>query len=304
MAKVVKVSDVTDVIDVDEENEAAPHGDSRTLWAVSDLHVAAQGNRDLVSRLVTPQRPGDWLIVAGDVAERTSTILDTLRELSERFAQVIWVPGNHELFSRPSDEVHAEDKYRELVRGCQSMGVLTPEDPYPSFAGRTIVPMFTLYDHSWRDPLITVEKALRNAEGNGVVFTDQVAIAPYVDVPLWCQRRLGYTVRRLSKVSGPTVLINHWPLVREVTARIRLPEIALWSGSRHTQDWPVRFGAETVIYGHLHIPVATEVDGVRHVEVSLGYPRERERSLDQRRERNLWPYPVLTESESAGEEEG
>ncbi|MCJ7859517.1 metallophosphoesterase family protein [Corynebacterium kalidii] len=289
-------------MDDDARPLTAPDAGRRTLWAVSDLHVAARGNRDLVDRGVRPANPGDWLIVAGDVAERTSTILDTLRSLAERFAQVIWAPGNHELFSRAADDVHAEDKYDELVKGCQSMGVLTPEDPYPRFAGRTIVPMFTLYDHSWRDPLVTVERALSAAEGNGVVFTDQVAIAPYVDVPLWCQRRLGYTVRRLSKVSGPTVLVNHWPLVREVTARLRLPEVALWSGTRHTQDWPVRFGAETVIYGHLHIPVVTEVDGVRHVEVSLGYPRERERTLDQRRERNLWPYPVLTEP--AGEEAG
>lgn len=273
----------------------------RTLWAVSDLHVAAPGNREVVDELVRPRHPDDWLIVAGDVAERTPTILSTLRDLSERFAQVIWVPGNHELFSRDADDVHAEEKYDELVEGCRSMGVLTPEDPYPVFAGRTVVPMFTLYDHSWRDPLVSVERALSAAAGNGVVFTDQVAIAPYTDVPLWCQRRLGYTVRRLSTVSGPTVLVNHWPLVREVTSRLRLPEIALWSGSRHTQDWPVRFGAETVIYGHLHIPVETGVDGVRHVEVSLGYPRERDHSLDRRRRRDLWPYPVLTEQ--AGEEE-
>lgn len=294
------------MIGVEDETNGRP-GDNpgertRTLWAVSDLHVAARGNRELVDETVHPRHPGDWLIVAGDVAERTSTILDVLRELSERFAQVIWVPGNHELFSRAADEVHAEEKYEELVKGCQAMGVLTPEDPYPRFAGRTVVPMFTLYDHSWRDPLVSVESALSAAEGNGVVFTDQVAIAPYVDVPLWCQRRLGYTVRRLSKVSGPTVLVNHWPLVREVTSRLRLPEVALWSGSRHTQDWPVRFAAEIVVYGHLHIPVVTEVDGVRHVEVSLGYPREHERTLEPRRERDLWPYPVLTEN--TGEEAG
>ncbi|MGO1950492.1 MAG: metallophosphoesterase family protein [Mycobacteriaceae bacterium] len=268
---------------------------ARTLWAVSDLHIAAPGNRELVERLVQPRNPGDWLIVAGDVAEKTPTILGMLRELSERFAQVIWVPGNHELFSRPKDQIHAEEKYGELVRGCRSMGVLTPEDPYATFAGRTVVPMFTLYDHSWRDPLVSVKHALNAAEGNGVMFTDQVAIAPYVDVPLWCQRRLGYTVRRLSQVSGPTVLVNHWPLVREVTGRQELPEVALRSGTRHTQDWPVRFRAETVIYGHLHIPVRTEVDGVPHVEVSLGYPREHTLSLGKRRERDLWPYPVLTE---------
>lgn len=268
---------------------------ARTLWAVSDLHTAAPGNRELVEELVVPQHPGDWLIVAGDVAEKTNTILGMLSDLNDRFAKVIWVPGNHELFSRPKDTVHAEQKYAELVAGCRAMGVLTPEDPYPKFAGRTIVPMFTLYDHSWRDPRTSVKHALLAAEGNGVMFTDQVAIAPYVDVPLWCQERLGYTVRRLSQTTGPTVLVNHWPLVREVTERLELPEIALWSGTRHTQAWPVRFRAETVIYGHLHIPVLTEVDGVPHVEVSLGYPREHHHTLDKRRARELWPYPVLTE---------
>lgn len=279
-------------------SETAADGDQsgvRTLWAVSDLHIAAPGNRELVEKLVVPRHPGDWLIVAGDVAEKTPTILGMLEELNERFDTVIWVPGNHELFSRSQDPVHAEEKYARLVAGCRAMGVLTPEDTFPTFAGRTVVPMFTLYDHSWRDPLTSVKHALLAAEGNGVMFTDQVAIAPFVDVPLWCQRRLGYTVRRLSQVTGPTVLVNHWPLVREPTERLELPEIALWSGTRHTQDWPVRFRAETVIYGHLHIPVVTEVDGVPHVEVSLGYPREHQRSLDQRRERDLWPYPVLTE---------
>jgi hypothetical protein len=36
----------------------------------------------------------------------------------------------------------------------------------------------------------------------------------------------------------------------------------------------VRFRAQAVVYGHLHIPRTTWHDGVRHEEVSLGYPRE------------------------------
>lgn len=277
------------------EEVGPPTGSRRTLWAVSDLHVAAPGNRRIVDDLVRPEDPRDWLIVAGDVAERVRTVLNNLEVLASRFGQVIWVPGNHELFCRPTDTHRGRDRYRELVRGCREIGVLTPEDPYPVFAGHTVVPMFTLYDHSWRDPGLTAAEALNAAEGNGVVFTDQAAIAPYVDVPSWCRDRLIYTVRRLSRVTGPTVLVNHWPLVREVTDNLELPEIALWSGSRDTQDWPVRFRASTVVYGHLHIPLIREVDGVTHAEVSLGYPREHERSLPPRRARHLWPYPVLTE---------
>ncbi|WP_301206085.1 metallophosphoesterase, partial [Corynebacterium stationis] len=42
---------------------------ARTLWAVSDLHVTFKENQAAVDRLA-PRDPGDWLIVAGDVAER------------------------------------------------------------------------------------------------------------------------------------------------------------------------------------------------------------------------------------------
>lgn len=267
----------------------------RTLWAVSDLHVNAPGNREAVAEHVRPRHPEDWLIVAGDVAEDEDTVLGVLRGLADRFDTVIWVPGNHELYSRSQDKRKGKAKYDYLVENCRRIGVLTPEDPYLTFAGHTIVPLFTLYDHSWRTPGTTPAEAIAAAEEKGVVLTDHYAIAPFVDVPLWCRERLRYSVRRLSHVTGPTVLINHWPLVRETMDNVRIPEIALWSGSRHTQTWPKRYKASTVVYGHLHIPVEIFVDRVTHAEVSLGYPREREHTLQPRIEQGMWPYPVLTE---------
>ncbi|MDK8510342.1 metallophosphoesterase [Corynebacterium bovis] len=276
----------------------------RTLWAVSDLHVAARGNRELVDRYVRPTAPGDWLIVAGDVAERPGDVAAALEELRRRFATVIWVPGNHELFARADDPMRGRRRYDHLVDLCRGLGVLTPEDPYPSFAGHTVAPLFTLYDHSWRPagspPGATAAEAVAAAVDRGVMFTDEVAIAPYVDVPAWCADRVRTTVGRLAAVAGPssppTVLVNHWPLVRETTRRLAVPEVALWSGTEHTQEWARRFRAAVVVHGHLHIPVETVVDGVPHVEVSLGYPREQARSLAPRIAAGLWPYPVLRET--------
>ncbi|MDN6226517.1 metallophosphoesterase family protein, partial [Corynebacterium flavescens] len=126
-----------------------------TLWAVSDLHAAVKINGGRIDELVPPD-PADWLIVAGDVAERTELVLRILHELQRRYAQVIWVPGNHELFSRSQDRFQGREKYTELVEGCREMGVITPEDPYPVFAGVTIVPLFTLYDYSFRPAGTTV----------------------------------------------------------------------------------------------------------------------------------------------------
>ena len=154
---------------------------STTLWAVSDLHGAVKAN---VARIddIQPEDPSDWLIVAGDVAERTDLVVRILTQFRQRFAQVIWVPGNHELFSRSTDRYQGRDKYTELVDACRAIDVLTPEDPYPTFGGVTLVPLFTLYDYSFRGPGMTVEQAVQAAHDRQIMMTDEFAIAPFVDV--------------------------------------------------------------------------------------------------------------------------
>ncbi|AEX42162.1 metallophosphoesterase [Corynebacterium diphtheriae bv. mitis] len=266
----------------------------QTLWAVADLHAAVRANGGRIDT-IQPHDPSDWLIVAGDVAERTSVVIDVLHELRQRFATVIWVPGNHELFCRSSDRFQGRAKYDELVRRCRQIDVLTPEDPYPVFHGVTVVPLFTLYDYSFRPEGLTIEAALQSAHDKQLVLTDQFAIAPFVDIRAWCWDRLAYSVHRLSRERGPKILINHWPLVQEPVSELPIPEIGLWCGTRHTRSWPVRYSATTVVYGHLHVPNERIIDGVRHVEVSLGYPHQWSQNIADR----LWPFPVMTSEVAA-----
>lgn len=113
---------------------------TRTLWAVSDLHAAVKANRPRVDDIV-PSDASDWLIVAGDVAERTELVVRIMATLVQRFDTVIWVPGNHELFARGADRYRGREKYKDLVNKLRGLGVITPEDPYPVFAGVTVVPL-------------------------------------------------------------------------------------------------------------------------------------------------------------------
>ena len=262
-----------------------------TLWAVSDLHAAVKANGPQIER-IQPQHPSDWLIVAGDVAERLDLVVRVMENLAARFDTVLWVPGNHELFSRSADRFRGREKYAALVQAMRDIGVLTPEDAYPVFGGVTVVPMFTLYDYSFRPADTTVDEALAAAAEKNIVMTDEFAIAPFVDIRAWCWDRLAYTTRRLSRINGPTILINHWPLVQEPISRLLLSEIGLWSGTRHTRSWPQRYNARAVVYGHLHTPGVMRVAGVDHVEVSLGYPREWQAQPRAEKERQ-WPYPVM-----------
>jgi 3',5'-cyclic AMP phosphodiesterase CpdA len=254
------------------------------LVAVSDLHVRYAENRRIVDEI----RPGsdeDWLIVAGDVGELAADVEWTLRTLSRRFAKVVWTPGNHELWTVPDDplDLRGERRYLHLVDFCRSIGVVTPEDPYPLWEGQggpvVVAPLFLLYDYTFRPGgTRSKDEALRVADEAGVICSDEFLLHPdpYPTREAWCRVRVRATEARLAELPADrqTVLINHWPLVREPTRVLWHQEFSLWCGTTATADWHRRFRARSVVYGHLHIPRTISLDGVPHREVSLGYPRE------------------------------
>ncbi|MGJ6963846.1 metallophosphoesterase family protein [Streptosporangium sp. G11] len=273
-----------------------------SLLAISDLHIGYQENRSIVEEL-RPTSASDWLLVAGDVSEKVSDVEWALGLLAGRFEKVVWAPGNHELWTHPSDPVQlrGEERYRHLVEVCRNLGVATPEDPYLTWTGPggpvTVAPLFVLYDYTFRMPgVATKEEALARAYDKGVVCTDEMLLHPdpYPTRDAWCDARIAETERRLeARPPGvPTVLVNHYPLVREPTLILHHPEFAIWCGTERTADWHLRFDAATVVYGHLHIPRTTWHDGVRFEEVSLGYPREwRPRSTAPGQLRRILPSP-------------
>ncbi|WP_443042992.1 metallophosphoesterase family protein [Streptomyces sp. NBC_00370] len=257
------------------------------LFAISDLHVAYTENRDIVESL-RPESPDDWLIVAGDTAEKVADVEWALRTLAGRFAKVVWTPGNHELWTHKQDPVQlrGDARYQHLVARCRELGVSTPEDPYPVWRGPggpvTVAPLFVLYDYTFRPAgTTTKEEALAVAHESGVVCTDEMVLHPdpYQSREAWSAERVRITEKRLEdRPPGlPTILVNHWPLTRHPTRVLTYPEFALWCGTEATADWHVRYEAKTVVYGHLHIPRTTYEDGVRFEEVSVGYPREWQR---------------------------
>ncbi|MFI7601015.1 metallophosphoesterase family protein [Actinoplanes sp. NPDC049681] len=257
-----------------------------SLYAVSDLHVNHEENRAFVADRLYPQSPGDWLLVAGDVGDLMADVEWALSLLARRFARVVWAPGNHELWTPPTDpeQSRGQQRYERLVAMCRGQGILTPEDPYATWHGRggpiVIAPLFLLYDYSFRAPgTRTKEESLARADEAGIMCSDEYLLdpQPFASVDAWCAFRLRHTLARLKEhQDGPRmVLVNHFPLNRRPTEMLRHPEFAQWCGTEATSDWHLRFPVEAAVYGHLHIPRTTWYDGVRFEEVSFGYPVER-----------------------------
>jgi 3',5'-cyclic AMP phosphodiesterase CpdA len=257
------------------------------LLAISDLHLDHEPNRRALEKLAS--HTDDWLILAGDVGNRVEHLEFALDLLSSRFAGLVWVPGNHDLWSTPGGrtDLRGEARYRELVEICRQRGVHTPEDPYPVWNGAgaptTIAPLMVLYDYTFRPDEVPVGKAIDWAMETGVRCADERYLHPdpFDSRSAWCEARVAYTEQRLSEIPDDhrTVLINHFPLRQEHARLPRIPRFSIWCGTRRTEDWHERFAADVVVTGHIHIRTTRFLDGTRFEEVSLGYPRQWHREL-------------------------
>lgn len=259
------------------------------LLAISDLHLASALNRDALAAL--PDYPDDWIILAGDVSEQFDHIEMAFAAFTRRFAKVIWVPGNHELWALPkrgeSFGLRGEERYDAIVKLARSFGILTPEDPYPVWTGPggdcIIVPMFLLYDYSFRPETVSRADVVAWAAEQRSVCTDEMLLDPfpYTSRDEWCATRCRWTLEQLSQLDPalPTVLVNHFPLRADLIHIPRAPRFTPWCGTVVTTDWHRRFRAKVVVSGHLHVRSTRWRDGTRFEEVSLGHPRQWDNSL-------------------------
>lgn len=264
------------------------------LLAISDLHLSSRINREAL--LALPPHPDDWLIVAGDMAEKISDITFGFEVLADRFDKVIWAPGNHDLWAIKREDFpnppRGVARYEALVELARSFGILTPEDPYltlsstPASPALTLAPLFLLYDYSFRPESVERADVVAWAREKRMGCADEYFLHPdpYETRDDWCRARLATTEKRLQTIpeDQQTVLINHFPLREELVHIPRAPRFSPWCGTKQTDDWHIRFRAHSAISGHIHIRRTDVIDGTRFEEVSLGYPKQwkREKGIE------------------------
>lgn len=261
------------------------------LLAISDLHLGHAENRAVLDDLADHRQ--DWLILAGDIGETLSHVALAFEALAPRFARVIWVPGNHELWTteEAGGFLGGQAKYDALVDLARRYGVVTPEDAYPLWPqsdpaapALAICPLFLLYDYSFRPAWVSLDGLRDWAVEGHALCADEMHLSPepYPDRPTWCRARVAQTAERLAALPAGTrtILINHFAMRRDLLFIRRVPRLAPWCGTVATEDWHRRFNAAVVVTGHQHTPRTDWRDGTRFEEVSLGYPREWHRRFE------------------------
>jgi predicted phosphodiesterase len=228
------------------------------IYAISDLHTDFRENREVLQRAVGHDHRGDALIVAGDVADSEAVLRDTLELLVSRFAEVFFVPGNHELWVR-GEERTSVDKFHAVLRVCDEAGVRTRP---ARVGGAWVVPLFSWYDASF------------DVRGEGVeaeleAWSDLYFCRWPDDVERVDRFFLAMNEPHVHPYDGPAITFSHFVPRPELLPRVewlRFKGLPLVAGSPGIDQQVRRAGAAVHVFGHTHIAGDTVIDGVRYVQ--------------------------------------
>jgi len=240
------------------------------VFTVSDVHVDFEPNRQWVRQLSDFDYQHDLLIVAGDLTDDESLLVETLTTLTHKFQWVVFVPGNHEAWVHRSRLSNSLEKFYWVLKTAHELGVITER---LTLDGIDVVPLYSWYDYSF--------------------------------APLNEQLEVSWSDFRLCHWPMPVIdLAAHFHNMNEVTLRETvdckwrisvshfMPRIELlpdYIPKRLDYLWPVlgstilgqqveRLRPDIHIYGHSHVNTKTIHQGIKYVNNAFGYPNERTRS--------------------------
>lgn len=294
------------------------------LFAVSDLHTDFEQNMVWLRGLSRTAYTHDALIVAGDVSDDTAVLEATLRECTDRFASVIFVPGNHDVWTQRKASTPSQNsftKLRELQALCARLGVIT--QPTVLFSGRQqdaapvlVVPLLSWYHAAFDTeppvPFLDVPSARR-------VMTDFAACnwPPGVDdstddvARLWDDANdedwntAGFDVDAAAsrRLAPHVVTVSHFlPLLELIPEKrfLFFPNLTQAVGSSFLHTRLASLRPDVHVFGHTHFAYDMCLDGVRYIQASLAYPHERQNRMSTLQIGDIHAQPVLIYDSGTG----
>lgn len=265
--------------------QAGPGGDGASPWpqlrcrrllAWSDLHIDMGENMRHLESVAAQEDVA--LIVPGDVCTNLEKLEAGLRICRERFREVFYVPGNHELWADGARDQGGRrrtslEKFVEILAICARVGVRTS----PAFIseGVAVCPLFSWYKGDF------VGKWVPHGGFDNATYWPEVdsvdannpQLPEIADFFLELNRGRVAAAAELAAGGGLRVL---W------TCSHFLPRTELLQGDGllgvmgcAPLDEQVRTaGATGHLFGHSHRGADRVIEGVRYVQQPLGYPTD------------------------------
>ncbi len=246
----------------------------------------------------------DALLIAGDVCDGMNKLVRLLSSMQQKFRQVAFVPGNHELWVREGDAEDSLEKFSRILALCDQLGVHT--EPFrvgQSNGSVWVVPLFSWYrtaetdEHSlliakegedWEKSLWMDKYHCRWSEhmkvDSGRIADhfltlnrdniDRQYDAPIITFSHFLPRKELIFDQPIvaSRFCEPGSVIPRHP--RDPTPYFNFTRVA---GCGKLDSQIRQLGAAVHVYGHQHQQRNREIAGITYVSNCLGYARERVR---------------------------
>ena len=234
------------------------------IFTVSDLHVDYKKNLDWVKNISNADFKNDLLILGGDISHHLNKTLKTIELLKNKFKEVTFVSGNHDVWIHQKDFKNSYLKHDELMKEVYQLEVHIK--PFV-FNEILIFPIFAWYDYSFGQPSSDLQNQWMDfyrcewynddIQQTFKYFFDFNAAIPNVQT---------------SKV----ISFSHFVPKMEVFP-IKAPIIQLLApcfGSQKIETFIRNIQSNIHIFGHSHLNRDENIDGIRYINNAFGYPKE------------------------------
>ena len=236
------------------------------VFALSDLHADHASNFEWLGNLSAWDYREDVLILAGDITDSLQRLDECFRLLVARFARVLFVPGNHELWVvRDKGMRDSFEKFESVGAHARECGV----SMQPFTAGDvSIVPLLGWYDFSFQPPSEELLERWSDFRACRWNVSDAAVTAHFLKMN---EPALELKNRTLISFSHFLPRIDLMP--PQIPPRQRLVYPVLGT---HALERQIRhLGSSIHVYGHSHVNRRVQKDGVLYVNNAFGYPHER-----------------------------
>jgi Icc-related predicted phosphoesterase len=235
------------------------------VFAISDIHVDHRENNEWLSQLSISDYLADILICAGDISHHSGDVAAALTRLRKSFLEVLFVPGNHELWIVKKESHNSIDKFEQVLAIAADCGVRTGPLYLPEVS---IAPLFAWYDYSFGLP--SAELRSRWSDFHTCSWPEQF------DQPRITEYFLALNQLHVEDRTQPVISFSHFVPRGDLlpSAHSRRGFLRPVLGSESIDGQIRKLGSMVHVYGHYHMNGSKKRDNVTYVNNALGYPRE------------------------------
>lgn len=236
------------------------------IFATSDIHIDFPPNLEWLRSLSETEYTNDLLILGGDISHRSDLIGEAFARLSRCFKQVVFVPGNHDLWVNDKKLKDSYGKWQLVQELALSEGVaLGPVELETAL----VVPLLSWYDYSFGQP----DEMLRErwVDFEAVIWPEQEHGSMHSFFHAQNDRQA------LPATHKPIISFSHFmPRLDLLPQKVRTPDYFLNPvlGSTRLEAQIRALGAQMHLYGHFHVNADQVREGVRYINNAYGYPTE------------------------------